>query len=209
MTDDQLLYIKAHLDEYNEMLRDKGPEHIIRFILSSSKRPILTSNFGPYSASLIHAVSKQRNGIPLIWCDTGFNTKQTVNFAKRIEESLPIDLKRYQPRKRYSEDELPSESGEAFQNFVNDVKLEPFKRALAEHNPDVWFTNIRRGQTAYRDTLDILSLTSDGILKVSPFYFWTDTELRGYLSQFNLPNEFIYFDPTKPKSNLECGIQFK
>ena len=96
-----------------------------------------------------------------------------------------------------------------FQNFVNDVKLEPFKRALIEHNPDVWFTNIRRGQTAYRDTLDILSLTSDGILKVSPFYFWTDTELRGYLSQFNLPNEFIYFDPTKPKSNLECGIQFK
>ena len=209
MRDDQLLYIKAHLEEYNAMLRDKLPEHIIKFILSSSKSPILTSNFGPYSASLIHAVSEQKHDIPLIWCDTGFNTQQTLNFADKLVTDLKLNLKKYKSDEVYTDYDIPQEPGKEFDQFVQQIKLKPFRRAIEEHEPDVWFTNIRKGQTPYRDSLDILSLTKDGILKVSPFYYWSDTQLRGYLSQNSLPNEFIYYDPTKPKSNLECGLQLK
>lgn len=209
MRNDQLLYIKAHLDEYNAMLKDKSPEHIIKFVLSSSTSPILTSNFGPYSASLIHALSNQKQDIPLIWCDTGFNTQQTLNFADKLVSDLGLNLKKYKPAKNYSADDIPQNPGEEFDRFVQHIKLNPFRSAIEEHEPDVWFTNIRKGQTVYRDSLDILSLTKDGILKVSPFYYWSDTQLRGYLSQHSLPNEFIYYDPTKPKSNLECGLQLK
>jgi phosphoadenosine phosphosulfate reductase len=70
----------------------------------------------------------------------------------------------------------------------------------------VWFTNLRKGQTAFRNSIDIVSQTKDGILKVSPFYNWNDDELNGYLSVENLPNEFIYFDPTKVEDNRECGL---
>ena len=88
--------------------------------------------------------------------------------------------------------------------FTEQVKLEPFRRAMSDFKPDVWFTNLRKGQTALRDSLDILSLSKDGVLKVSPFYHWNDIQLDTYLKKFKLPNN--YFDPTKVLANRECGL---
>ena len=51
--------------------------------------------------------------------------------------------------------------------FTEQVKLEPFTRAMAEHKPKVWFTNLRQGQTAFRNSIGIFSLSKDGVLKVS------------------------------------------
>ena len=92
------------------------------------------------------------------------------------------------------------------QIFSEQVKLEPFKRAMDEHKPDVWFTNLRQGQTTFRDSIDIVSKTKDGTLKISPFYYWSDDNMDDYLSKHQIPNEFKYYDPTKALSNRECGI---
>ncbi|MEO0901259.1 MAG: phosphoadenylylsulfate reductase, partial [Bacteroidota bacterium] len=51
-----------------------------------------------------------------------------------------------------------------------------------------------------------LSLSGDGVLKVSPFYYWNDTQLDAYLDELGLPNEHKYFDPTKVLENRECGL---
>ena len=101
---------------------------------------------------------------------------------------------------------IPSVEDPQHKVFTEQVKLEPFKRAMSEHQPDVWFTNLRKGQTAFRDSIDIVSQDADGILKVSPFYDWSDEQLDGYLALNKLPNEFKYFDPTKVLGNRECGL---
>ncbi len=44
------------------------------------------------------------------------------------------------------------------------------------------------------------------MLKVSPFYHWSNSDLDTYLFERQLPNEFVYFDPTKVESNRECGL---
>ncbi|MGB5942174.1 MAG: phosphoadenosine phosphosulfate reductase family protein [Leeuwenhoekiella sp.] len=207
MKNDQLIYIKANLAEYNRFLQRKTPAQIIRFVLSFAERPVLTSNFGPNSASLIHAVSTQRPGIPLVWCDTGFNTPDTIAYAEKLDSLLPFALHRCDPAPHGFGENIPNEEDEDFLDFVQAVKLKPFKKALNKHKPDVWFTNIRKGQTAYRDSLDILSINKEGLLKVSPFYNYSDLKIQAYLRDHNLPNEFNYYDPTKPKSNSECGIQ--
>jgi phosphoadenosine phosphosulfate reductase len=77
---------------------------------------------------------------------------------------------------------------------------------MKEHQPDVWFTNLRKDQTAFRNTIGIVSQSKDGIIKVSPFYHWPDEDLDTYLFERKLPNEFTYFDPTKVESNRECGL---
>ena len=90
--------------------------------------------------------------------------------------------------------------------FTEQVKLEPFKRAMTAHKPDVWFTNLRKGQTTFRDSIGVLSRSSEGVLKVSPFYHFSDADLDAYLKEYDLPNEFNYFDPTKQLDNRECGL---
>ena len=101
---------------------------------------------------------------------------------------------------------IPSIDDPLHKLFTEQVKLEPFNRAMQEHKPDVWFTNLRKGQTAFRNSIGVVSLSKDGILKVSPFYNWTDEALDAYLEERNLPNEFKYFDPTKVLKNRECGL---
>ena len=103
---------------------------------------------------------------------------------------------------------IPSIDDPKHEEFSEIVKLEPFRRALPEHQPELWFTNIRVRQTTYRDSQDILSISKDGILKVSPFYYWSDKDLDDFLVENNLPNEF-YFDPTKAMINRECGIHLE
>lgn len=199
------------LDYYNSWLKEKSPDFIIKWALSLANRPIITSNFRPYAVTLLHACTQVKKDIPVIWCDTGFNTQSTYEHIKEVKNLLQLNLFRYEPNLSsefvsyyYG---VPKTDDRLHKLFTELVKMEPFRRALNEHKPDVWFTNVRQGQTQHRNRLDILSYTKDGILKVSPFYYAKNKELFQYTKQHALPIEFDYYDPTKGEANRECGIQ--
>ncbi len=197
----------AHL---NQQLKGIPPEEIISWAVERARRPVLTTNFRPYEVAILHAVSGVYPDIPVIWCDTGYNTPQTYRHAETLIGRLGLNIHLYVPRQTAAHRDvvmgIPGVDDPRHREFTEQVKLEPFRRAMAEHQPDVWFTNLRRGQTAHRDTLDILSLDRSGLLKVSPFYYWSDAQLDAYLSSYGLPNEHQYFDPTKVMENRECGL---
>ncbi len=201
-----------HLDIklINSELRDKDPLEIVRWALEIAERPIITTKFGPFSASILHAVVKIKNDINVIWCDTGYNTSTTYRFAHQLIESLKLNIDIFVPKNTSAFRDvllgIPDINNPLHKTFTEQVKLEPFRRALNKYKPDVWFANLRKGQTTFRNSLDIVSLNNDGILKVSPFYHWSDSEIANYLKLNNLPNEFKYFDPTKVLNNRECGI---
>ena len=203
-------FSEVDLQIANSLLRDLEPIQIIEWVLKHAEKPILTTNFGPYSASLLHAVTSVKKDIDVIWCDTGYNTPHTYRFAKNIMDRLSLNMHIYTPRMtpgfRDVTMGIPHVDSEAHRSFTREVKLEPFNRALKEHRPDVWFTNLRQEQTEYRKGLDILHVNRDGILKVSPFYYYSERELETYLNHFGLPNEKKYFDPTKVLDKRECGL---
>ena len=90
--------------------------------------------------------------------------------------------------------------------FTREVKLEPFSRGLRDLEPRVWFAGIRKAQTPYRDTLDHVSPYRDGILRVSPVFYFSDQDMDGYLAAHDLPDERDYYDPTKVLDKRECGL---
>jgi len=198
------------LQKINRQLRGMDPVEIVQWVLSFAKRPVITTNFGPYSASLLHAVTFAKRDIPVIWCDTGYNTPQTYRHAKGLMDKLKLNMHIYTPRHTTGFRDvtlgIPEVDTEEHKLFTHEVKLEPFKRAFAEHRPDVWFTNLRKGQTEFRKNLDILHLNKAGILKVSPFFHYSETDVELYLERFDLPNEKRYFDPTKVMNSRECGL---
>ncbi|MCH3885984.1 phosphoadenosine phosphosulfate reductase domain-containing protein [Tenacibaculum aquimarinum] len=199
-----------NLGEINKELRDKSPSEIISWAIFLAKKPIITTNFRPYEVAILNAVSEVKKNIKVVWCDTGYNTVQTYKHAEEIIEKLNLNIQLYVPKQTVAHRNVvlgvPSIESPKHKVFTEQVKLEPFSRAMKEHKPDVWFTNLRKGQTAFRDSIDIVSKSKDGIIKVSPFYNWTDEELDTYLDEKGLSNEFTYFDPTKVESNRECGL---
>lgn len=199
-----------NIQELNKELKGKSPQEIIAWSLSTAKNPVVTTNFRPYEIAIISAVVEVNPFIKIIWCDTGYNTPETYRHAMEVIHSFDLNIDIYVPKLSVGYRDvvlgIPEVDTEEHKLFTEQVKLEPFRRAMKEHKPDVWFTNLRKGQTAFRDSIDVLSVGKDGILKVSPFYNWSDVELDNYLKQKGLPNEHRYFDPTKVLSNRECGL---
>ncbi|WP_091897322.1 phosphoadenosine phosphosulfate reductase family protein [Polaribacter sp. KT25b] len=198
------------LDKINKDLKGKSPAEIIAWAISFAKKPVITTNFRPYEVAILKAVTDVQRDIKVIWCDTGYNTVQTYKHAEEIIEKLNLNIHLYTPKQTAAHRNVvlgvPSIEDPKHVLFTEQVKLEPFTRAMKEHQPDVWFTNLRKGQTAFRNSIDVVSVSKDGIIKVSPFYNSTDEQLDAYLEEKNLPNEFTYFDPTKVESNRECGL---
>ncbi len=201
---------KLDIDHLNHHFKGIPPVEIISWAVDYGSRSIVTTNFRPYEVAILNAVREVKSDIPVIWCDTGYNTPHTYKHAQDLIDRLNLNIKLFVPKQTSAHRDavmgIPDIDDSRHKLFTEQVKLEPFRRAMSEYRPDVWFTNLRKGQTALRDTLNILSLSDAGVLKVSPFYHWSDTRLDAYLNQRGLPNEHNYYDPTKVLENRECGI---
>ena len=203
--------MNKNISNFNEELREKSPSEIIEWALNKSKNPILTTNFRPYEVAILHLCTKIMPNIKIVWCDSGYNTKATYIYAEKIISSLNLNLKLYVPLQTSAHREVfmgkvPEIDDPKHKEFTEQVKLEPFKRAMKEIKPDLWITNLRKGQTEFRNNIDIATETNEGLLKISPFYYWSDSDLETYMNKHNLENEFDYFDPTKVDAKRECGL---
>ena len=198
------------IEQINTELATKTRIEIVQWALIHGQSPIVTTNFRPYESAILHLVTKVDPAIKVIWCDTGYNTSSTYKHAAELMESLALNIQLYIPKQTAAHRDvvlgIPQVDDPKHSLFTEQVKLEPFKRAMAAHQPDVWFTNLRKGQTAFRNSIGIVSRSADGVLKISPFYHFSDKDLDQYLKEHNLPNEFNYFDPTKQLDTRECGL---
>ena len=189
----------------NQTLQEKSPAEIIKWGLENAKNPVLTTNFRPYEIAILYLCVQAKEDIKIVWCDTGFNTKAIYVYAKKIISELKLNINVYKPKEKFL-GEIPGIENPLHKVFTEQVKLEPFRRAMYEIKPDIWITNLRKGQTTFRDSIDIISQTDEGLLKLSPFYNWSDQDLDDYMKENNLINEYDYYDPTKADEKRECGL---
>lgn len=205
-----MVFTEQKIKELNTYFKKETPLAIAKWAVDQSSRVVVTTNFRPFEASILSVCVQAKKNIPVIWCDSGYNTPQTYKHANELIELLKLQIDLYTPKQTAAYRDvvmgIPSVEDPLHATFTEQVKLEPFRRAMEAHQPEIWFTNLRKGQTKLRDSLDILSVGSDGILKVSPFYHYDDQALEAYLKEHNLPSEHKYFDPTKALANRECGI---
>lgn len=199
------------LQAANQALEGKSPQEIIEWALSQSDNPLVTTNFRPYESVILHMAAQVKPDIKVLWVDSGYNTSATYRFAEKLIQDLNLNVVTYIPemtsaRRNVLMKGIPDIDDPLHEEFTRQVKLEPFQRALSELKPDLWLNAIRKDQTEFRQSLDIISASKDGIIKVAPLYNWAEGDLEAYLSEHNLPNEHDYFDPTKAVETRECGL---
>lgn len=199
------------LEKLNKQLRGQAPEAIIRWALSLDKRVFATTSFSADSAVLLDLLCKVDASVPVVWVDSGYNVRDAYRVADQLMRELPLNMHIYTPlvsaERRAALGGVPSsDEEEAFARFKNEVKLEPFQRALNDLQPEVWITGIRREETAHRQSLDIVSWDERGILKVAPIFEWSQKKVEGYRRENQLPSPAHYFDPTKIDEHSECGL---
>jgi phosphoadenosine phosphosulfate reductase len=202
------------LARWNTELRTKTPLEITRWaIAQAGGRAIVSTNFRPYEAAILHVAVQAQPDIPVLWIDHGYNRPATYRHAEDLRARLKLNLKPYLPRLTAAHRDaihgpIPTtEQEEALKQFSAVMKLEPFQRGMKELAPTVWITALRKVQNPNRAGLDIVSHDANfGSLKVSPFFHHTDAQLDAYLAEHSLPNEWDYFDPAKADEKRECGL---
>jgi len=198
----------------NAALRTKTPLEITRWALAQApSRALVSTNFRPYEVAILHLAVSAQPDIPVLWVDHGYNRPTTYRHAEELRSRLNLNLKPYLPRLTAAHRDavygpIPDTTDEeGLKRFSTQMKLEPFQRGMRELAPLVWITALRKVQNPNRAGLDIVSHDANfGALKVSPFFYWSDAELEGYLSEHQLPNEWDYFDPAKADEKRECGL---
>ena len=196
--------------------RDLGqdPEALTRWALSLEKHAICTTNFRPFEAVILHMVTQVQPDIPVVWMDSGYNTEATYRFADEVIKRLNLNLVSYLPKRTRAHREalegtMPTIDDPRHAAFTEEVKLEPFTRALREMAPQVWLTALRAEDTPERAKMQPVSINDDGLIKVAPVLHWSAKDMYEYLVKHDLPNNFDYFDPTKVEDKRECGLHLQ
>ena len=184
---------------------------LVAWALGLGQTPIVTTNFRPFEAVILHLVTRVQPGVPVVWMDNGYNTEATYRFADEVTRQLKLNLQIYLPRRSRAHREALEGPAPALDDprhaaFTEEVKLEPFARALRETAPKVWFTALRATDTAVRAAMEPVSINPDGLIKVAPLLHWSSKDLYDYCQAHGLPNNFDYVDPTKAQDNRECGL---
>ena len=196
----------------NATLQGKSPREIIEWTINRSDRVLVTTSFGRYSAVMLHMATEVKPDIPVAWVDSGYNTRETYLHAERLISEFNLNIHIFTPKMTAARWQaiasgIPEVDHKLHKEFTYRVKLEPFERVIETLQPQYWLTAIRKDETAYRETLDIVSDGPQGIIKVAPFLNWKEIDMEAYLYEHNLPQGQNYYDPTKGKEDRECGLQ--
>jgi phosphoadenosine phosphosulfate reductase len=204
--------MELDLDSVNASLRDASGVEVVQWALGLGGKTIATTSMGRNAAVMLHLVSQVDKSLPTIWVDTGYNLRDTYVVAERLIRDLQVNIEVYSPqmtseRRNSIMGGIPTvDEEERHQDFTQQVKLEPFARALDDYQPEIWLTGIRREETEHRKGLDIVSMDNRGIIKVAPIFYWSEDQVEDYMEQFELPSCKHYFDPTKVHDGRECGL---
>jgi phosphoadenosine phosphosulfate reductase len=208
---------QEQITSWNAELRGKSPLEITRWAVAHARetggRAVVSTNFRPYEAVVLHLATQAQADIPVLWVDHGYNRPATYRHAEEVKNLLGLQLKAFLPKitpahRDAIDGPIPSpEDEDGLKKFSALMKLEPFQRGMRELAPTIWITALRKVQNPNRAELDIVSADANfGSLKISPVFYFSDTEMEAYLAEHKLPNEWDYFDPAKADEKRECGL---
>ena len=83
----------------NIELRHHTPLEIIRWAIAQSNgHAIVSTNFRPFEAVILHLVTQVQPDTPVLWVDHGYNRPATYKHAEQVKKLLKLNIKAYIPK---------------------------------------------------------------------------------------------------------------
>ena len=152
---------------------------------------VLTSSFGAQAAVSLHLITSVEPSTPVVLVDTGYLFPETYRFIDELTERLQLNLHVYRAElspawqeARHGERWLRGKQG--IDEYNEENKVEPLRRALKDLDVGTWYAGLRRGQSSTRADIPYLSWSGER-WKVHPIADWTDRDVHRYLKKHDLP----------------------
>jgi len=195
----QELLPTAVIEESNARFEKAAPHDVVRWVFEESglDRVAVASAFQAEGTCVIHMATRIRPDVPILFLETGFHFRETLEFKDGLRELLGLNV--VELRGEHTPESQAREFGERL--FERDPdrccdinKVRPFTAAL--HEQDVWMTGLRRDSSPSRATTPIVEQyelePGKTLVKVNPVANWTRRDVWGYLKEHDLPHHPLY-----------------
>jgi len=182
------------LIKQNEIFETQTPQEILKWGWSTFGPDIaLLSSFGTESVVLLHMVSEVAPEMRILFLETGYHFKETLNYKKLLTERLKLNIVTLTAA--ISREEFVKAHGDNLYDTNPDKcceinKVEPLQRALKELR--AWVSGIRRAQGPTRKNVHVLEEYEGGLYKLNPLTNWTTKDAWQYVKAHSLPTHPLF-----------------
>ena len=176
------------LVELNQRFEEATPEQILGWGTTEFPNDtILTCSFQHEGVVLAHMLRTIKPDVPVVFIDTGFHFKETLQYRDTIVKLLDLNLR--EVRRRMSFDEFKQRFGSDLYRRDPDLccrinKVEPLLDALT--GVACWINGRRRDQTHGRRRLPLVEMQGP-VVKLNPLAKWFAKDTYRYLYAHGIP----------------------
>ena len=158
--------------------------------------------------AITHMLATEKLPVRIFTLDTGRHFPETYRTLQSTRERYGLDIQVMFPATTAVENLMRQkgaysfyESVEARQECCAIRKVEPLHRAL--QGADVWITGIRKVHSPDRSHLPPFETDhTNNIVKFHPLLDWTDSQLKSYINEHNIP-----YNRLQDKGFLSIGCE--
>jgi phosphoadenosine phosphosulfate reductase len=188
-------------DTLNSKFQGGDPRILVEWASQEfGSRLAMATSFGAESAVLLHLVTRIVPKIPVLFTNTGFHFKETLEHRDRLVDILHLNLIELKPE--MPNGEFLAKHGKLYERDPDSCcdmnKIAPFDKGL--ENYDAWITGVRRNQAQTRNELPYLQKDRETKVKICPLLDWDSKKLWEYAKQHDLP-----YHPLWEKGYLSIG----
>ncbi|HJT23847.1 MAG TPA: phosphoadenylyl-sulfate reductase [bacterium] len=188
-------------EKLNKDFETQTAEDVVRWAVGEFGSDIaMSTSFGAESAVLLHLVSRIKPDIPVLFTNTGFHFKETLEHRDYLVNRLKLNLRELTPE--IPHEQFLAQYGKLYERDPDACcamnKIAPFEKALKDYK--AWVTGIRRNQAVTRKDSPFVENYRDALVKVNPLLNWTSKMLWDYAKKHDLP-----YHPLWEKGYLSIG----
>ncbi len=185
--------------DLNARFEDQHPEDILRWALLESglERIAIASAFQAEGTAVMHMAVAIRPDVPVLFLETGFHFRETLDFKQRLTERLGlnvVELKGDHTVETQSASFGPRLYERDPARCCELNKVIPFNRAL--RSLDGWITAFRRDSAPTRAEAPIVDQyeleAGKTLVKINPIANWTKRQIWSYLKDHDIPHNPLY-----------------
>ena len=149
-------------------------------------RLIVSTAFGPSGMVSLHVLSEVAPDVPVVFIDTLYHFKETLEHAELARRHYGLDLRVYRPAE--TREDFEREHGERLwerdlERFHYLTKVEPMERAL--EGVQGWITGRRRDQSEARSQMPIVEVGER--VKINPVAAWGRGDVWRFILDHDVP----------------------
>ncbi|HEX5171968.1 MAG TPA: phosphoadenylyl-sulfate reductase [Cyclobacteriaceae bacterium] len=152
-----------------------------------------SSAFGEEDQVITHFIAKNKLPITVFTLDTGRLFQETYDVMDLTRKRYNIEIETYFPETSDVEDLVRKKGFNSFYESVENRKeccfirkVKPLRRALRDTS--VWITGLRAGQSAHRQSFEVLEWDADlNMIKYNPLLNWSYEEMQDFIKANKIP----------------------